>query len=115
MMIGIGTPSNQRSAPLAMIASVVATDNGANLVAVPHPVNRAPPGRTRKEGRSREGATLLLIYDRCRGKGSSGRTRNVSSSTFPMTRRKVSGNGNYQGHDKANDHLQKSISAVCLD
>jgi hypothetical protein len=58
MMIGIGTPSNQRSAPLAMIASVVVTDNGVNLVAVPHPVNRAPPSRTRKEGRPREGATI---------------------------------------------------------
>jgi hypothetical protein len=29
MMIGIGTPSNQRSAPLAMIASVDVNDNGA--------------------------------------------------------------------------------------
>ena len=55
MMIGIGTPSNQRSAPLAMIASVVVTDNGANLVAVPHPVNRAPPGRTRKRAARERG------------------------------------------------------------
>ena len=47
-MIGIGTPSNQRSAPLAMIASVVVTDNGAKLVGVPHPVNRAPPCHTKK-------------------------------------------------------------------
>jgi hypothetical protein len=29
MMIGIGTPSNQRSAPLAIVASVVVSDNDA--------------------------------------------------------------------------------------
>ena len=31
MMIGIGTPSNHRSAPLAIVASVVVSDNGATL------------------------------------------------------------------------------------
>ena len=55
MMIGIGTPSNQRSAPLAMIASVVVTNNGAKLVGVPPPVNRAPPCHTKKKADPRGG------------------------------------------------------------
>ena len=65
MMIGIGTPSNQRSAPLAMIASVVVGDNGANLVGVPHPKSSvALPHK--EEGPPEKRSDPLVNYDRFR-------------------------------------------------
>ena len=69
-MIGIGTPSNQRSAPLAMIASVGVTDNGATQSGFRNPVNRAPPCHKEKRGSPERRGDPLVNYDRSKwGKG----------------------------------------------
>ena len=67
-MIGIGTPSNRRSAPLAMIASVDVNDNGATesefrVLLIERRL------ATQRKGRPRDAFSQLRQFD---GKGIEG-------------------------------------------